>query len=125
MLFLRNAFRNLKENKVAIEFAVEGQLGIVTLNRPQALHALTLEMITALTAQLITWQEDTAIGAVVIQAVPGKAFCAGGDVRWIYQQRGHLAQQMEFFEQEYALNHLIHHGWRGWRFLTWLTSDCQ
>jgi enoyl-CoA hydratase/carnithine racemase len=65
-------------------------------------------MIETLTTRLTVWQEDPSIRAVVIRAAPSKAFCAGGDIRWIYDQRGHLNTQMEFFEREYRLNQLIH-----------------
>ncbi len=86
----------------------EGQLGVITLDRPNALHALNLSMIEALITQLILWQHEPSIRAVLIQAAPSKAFCAGGDIRWIYDQRGHLSTQMNFFEREYHLNQLIH-----------------
>ena len=93
-----------------IAFTSERHLGLVTLQRAQALNALTLPMILALQQQLIAWRADPSIHAVVIRAVEGKAFCAGGDVRWIYEagQRNH-AEQMQFFWHEYRLNHFIHH----------------
>lgn len=68
-----------------ILFSRQRHLGIVTLNRPDALNALTLPMIKAMQHQLLQWQKDNAIHAIVIQAEPGKAFCAGGDVRWLYE----------------------------------------
>ena len=90
-------------------FSHEGQLGLITLNRPNALNALTLEMIQAIQQQLAAWKTDSRVKAVVVRAVPGKAFCAGGDVRWLYQHRGQLDKQMAFFWHEYRLNHFIHH----------------
>lgn len=83
-------------------------VGVITLNRPSALNALTLEMILALEHQLHEWHTDESIHAVVIQAAPGKAFCAGGDVRWIYENREAPSQKMQFFWHEYRLNHTIH-----------------
>ncbi|HAZ7574034.1 enoyl-CoA hydratase/isomerase family protein [Legionella sp. PATHC032] len=91
-------------------FSQEGQLGFITLNRPKALNALTLTMIMALQKQLSIWKEDHSIKAVVVQAVPGNAFCAGGDIRWLYNAgRSKDSEQMQFFWHEYRLNHFIHH----------------
>lgn len=91
-------------------FSHEGHLGVITLNRPKALNALTLPMILAMYEQLQAWRHQPDIGAVVIRAVPGTAFCAGGDVRWLYQQgKAHPEQALSFFWHEYRLNHLIHH----------------
>lgn len=88
-----------------------GHLGLFTLNRASALNALTLSMVRDLYQQLLTWQKDPAIHAVVITSAGGKAFCAGGDVRWLYDmgKQGNFAAQLSFFEEEYRLNRLIHH----------------
>lgn len=91
-------------------FTQEGQLGLITLNRPSALNSLSLTMILAMQHQLSLWKEDTGIRAVVVQAAPGSAFCAGGDIRSLYfSGRLNDAKQMEFFWHEYRLNHFIHH----------------
>jgi len=91
-------------------FSTEGQLGLITLNRPDALNALTLAMILAIQKQLSAWKTDNAIQAVVIRAKPGNAFCAGGDVRWLYATgRAQDPEQLSFFWHEYRLNHFIHH----------------
>ena len=89
-------------------FNQEGQLGLITLNRPSALNALTLPMLIELQKQLEIWKEDNNIHAVVLRAAPGNAFCAGGDVRWLYSGRGDINEQMQFFWHEYRLNHFIH-----------------
>jgi enoyl-CoA hydratase len=93
-----------------IVFNREKHLGLITLTRVQALNALTLPMILALQEQLQLWESDNGIHAIVIQAAPGKAFCAGGDVRWLYDagKNNDATRQMEFFWNEYRLNHLIH-----------------
>ena len=92
-----------------IRFSQEESIGFITLNRTDALNALSLPMIHALQHQLLDWQEDDAIHAVVIQAAPGKAFCAGGDVRWLYETgRKEDPHQMQFFWHEYRLNYFIH-----------------
>ncbi|MEJ6004108.1 enoyl-CoA hydratase/isomerase family protein [Paucibacter sp. AS339] len=92
---------------------VNGCLGLITLNRPEALNALSLGMIRDLHALLSHWATTPAIEAVVILGAgrPGKpaAFCAGGDIRFFH--RAALAGDAalgEFFTEEYALNHLIH-----------------
>lgn len=91
-------------------FAQEGQLGIITLNRPDALNALTLSMILAMQRQLSLWKHDDHVAAVVVQAAPGNAFCAGGDIRSLYfSGRINDAEQMQFFWHEYRLNHFIYH----------------
>jgi enoyl-CoA hydratase len=92
-----------------IAFSCERHIGLITLQRTYALNALTLPMIIALQQQLEAWEKDNHIHAVVIQAVPGKAFCAGGDVRWLYDAGKHSdPKQMQFFWHEYRLNHFIH-----------------
>ncbi|VEH29587.1 enoyl-CoA hydratase [Legionella sainthelensi] len=91
-------------------FTQEGSLGVITLNRPGALNALTLTMIIKMQRQLSLWKEDDTVHAVVVRAVPGNAFCAGGDIRSLYSS-GQIndAEQMQFFWHEYRLNHFIHH----------------
>ena len=61
------------------------QVGVATLNIEKALNALNLNMVQALSAQLNAWQRDDNIAAVVLDGAGEKAFCAGGDVRAIYQ----------------------------------------
>jgi len=90
-----------------------GHLGILTLNRPQALNALSLEMIRALTTQLLAWRDDAQVGAVLLRGANrgGKApaFCAGGDIRYFHEAALAGDPTLEdFFSEEYALNHLIH-----------------
>ncbi len=91
-------------------FSVENRLGLITLNRPQALNALTHEMILALSSQLNDWALNDNISAVIIRACEGRAFCAGGDVRSLYDLgRESLEAPLQFFKDEYQLNHLIAH----------------
>jgi enoyl-CoA hydratase len=111
MLFSKREMQRLKEDKMNDEvfFSQEGSLGVITLNRPRALNALTLNMILNMQKQLSLWKEDKAIHAVVVKAVPGNAFCAGGDIRSLYDARHTNKEQMQFFMHEYRLNHFIHH----------------
>jgi len=90
-----------------------GHLGIVTLNRPQALNALSLQMIRDVTGQLLAWRDDPQVAAVLLRGAnrPGKgpAFCAGGDIRYFHAAALAGDPTLEdFFSEEYALNHLIH-----------------
>lgn len=90
-------------------FRREGQLGLITLNRPGSLNALNLLMIKEMQRQLSLWKADDDVKAVVLQAAPGNAFCAGGDVRWLYNAgKTGDPQQIQFFWHEYRLNHFIH-----------------
>src|SRR5688500_9529432 len=86
----------------------EGFIGRITLNRPKALNALTGEMCAAILDRLRRWATDPAVHAVVIDAVPGKAFCAGGDIRAIYNagKKGD-GSVMSFFRTEYRMNAAI------------------
>ena len=92
---------------------VRGRVGFITLNRPKALNALSLEMVRLLTDCLMVWREDANIQAVAIRGMNKNgafgAFCAGGDIRFFHQAA--LAGEPalgDFFTEEYRLNHLIH-----------------
>ncbi len=93
---------------------INGCLGLITLNRAQALNALSLAMIRDISALLRHWAEQPAVQAVVIIGAgrEGKpaAFCAGGDIRFFHQAAltGDTALE-DFFTEEYTLNHLIQH----------------
>ena len=86
-----------------------GSLGLLTLDRPQALNALTHGMIKALTAQLQTWAADDAIKTVAIRGAGTRAFCAGGDIRAV--QQAVLADDAPagaaLLRDEYKMNALI------------------
>ena len=91
---------------------VRGQVGCITLNRPKALNALSLEMVRGLLAQLLAWRDDPQVLAVVVRGSnkegPFGHFCAGGDIRFLYQAVHSGNPQVEdFFTEEYTLNHLI------------------
>jgi enoyl-CoA hydratase/carnithine racemase len=88
----------------------DGDLGIITLDRPAALNALSLAMIQAIDQQLEAWEKTSRIKAVVIQAVPGRAFCAGGDIRALYRAvKSGLPAPERYFADEYRLNKRIYH----------------
>jgi len=89
-------------------------VGFITLNRAKALNALSLGMVRSLTATLLAWKDDAGIKAVAIRGSTKAGvfggFCAGGDIRFFHQAAlaGNPALE-DFFTEEYALNHLIHH----------------
>jgi enoyl-CoA hydratase/carnithine racemase len=93
---------------------VDHGTGIITLDRPKALNSLSLDMVRAIAGALLAWRDDAAVQAVVIRSSSAKAFCAGGDIRFFYDVglaglKGGSALLEDFFTEEYALNHLIHH----------------
>jgi enoyl-CoA hydratase len=83
--------------------------GLVTLNRPQALNAVTLAMVRALTKQLTAWEADPAVTRVIVTASGGRAFSAGGDLRALYDLgvAGRYDEALTFWREEYALNAFI------------------
>ncbi|MBV9522626.1 MAG: enoyl-CoA hydratase/isomerase family protein [Alphaproteobacteria bacterium] len=62
-----------------------GGLALVTLNRPKALNTLTLGMYRRFDPALIAWARDPSVHAVVVRGAGDRAFCAGGDVRAIFE----------------------------------------
>jgi enoyl-CoA hydratase len=90
-------------------FERRGTAGLVTLNRPQALNAVSHVMVRALAQQLAEWEADPAVTRVIVTAAPGKAFSAGGDLRALYDlgRAGRFDEALGYFRDEYALNALI------------------
>jgi enoyl-CoA hydratase len=104
-----------------VQHEIRARAGLITLNRPRALNALSLSMVRALTTILLDWQERGEVQVVAIRGMgkdpadpaggaPFGAFCAGGDIRFFHQAAlaGDPALE-DFFTEEYALNHLVHH----------------
>jgi enoyl-CoA hydratase len=91
-------------------FDQRGSLGLITLNRPKALNALTHEMCLAMKAQLDTWATDDAVKTVAIRGTGEKAFCAGGDIRALYDSgKAKTPYALEFYRDEYRLDATIKH----------------
>jgi len=85
-----------------------GVLGLLTLDRPKALNALTHGMILALKHQLEAWAGDTAIQAVAIRGKGERAFCAGGDIRAVQQAAAAGSDAgADLLRDEYYMNALI------------------
>ena len=91
----------------------KGGVGTVLLNRPQALNAFTLGMYRRFDPALRAWADDRQIHAVLIEGAGDRAFCAGGDVRAVYEAgkgiSGDPCFTSVFFAEEYRIISFIHH----------------
>jgi enoyl-CoA hydratase len=92
-----------------ILFERRGAAGIVTLNRPKALNAVTHAMVLALRKQLDRWADDAAITRIVMTGAGDRAFSAGGDIRALYDlgKAGRHDEALQFWRDEYPLNAAI------------------
>src|SRR5436190_20832338 len=104
-----NADAQMKDD---ILFGREGGVATVTLNRPQALNAFTLDMYRRFDPMLRAWADDPAIHAVLVRGAEGRAFCAGGDIRAIYEAGRGIAGDpkltSDFFREEYQPIRRLH-----------------
>lgn len=98
------------DSDVEILFETTGPWGVVTLNRPKALNALTLPMVEAFHRHLIQWEAHPSVKAVLVKGAGDRAFCAGGDVRWVHETARHdPAAAARFFHAEYRNNAALKH----------------
>ncbi len=88
---------------------IQGHAGIISLNRPAAIHALTLPMVHAMTEALMAWEQDDTVRAIIIDHAEGRGFCAGGDIAFLRDSAltDDGASGRRFFHDEYQLNHLL------------------
>lgn len=88
-----------------------GQAGLITLNRPRALNALTLNMVREMRRALDAWADDPAVTRIVVTGTGDKAFCAGGDIRRLTElgMAGEKDEALAFWREEYQLNAIIKH----------------
>jgi enoyl-CoA hydratase len=86
-----------------------GAAGLLILNRPKALNALTLKMVRAMAGALNAWESDPGVCRIIIRGAGERAFCAGGDIRHLYDlgRAGDHAEQLTFWREEYQLNRRI------------------
>ncbi|VVE52543.1 enoyl-CoA hydratase/isomerase family protein [Pandoraea fibrosis] len=104
-----NQRESVVETQDEVLFEVVNGFGVITLNRPRALNAITHGMVRSMWEQLNAWANDPAVRAVLIEGAGEKAFCAGGDVRALYESRvNHANDHQAFFIDEYRLDYLIH-----------------
>lgn len=89
---------------------IEGCAGRITLNRPAALNAVTWEMCRGIERAILGWATDPAVAIVVIDAAPGRAFCAGGDLTEMYRtgREGDYDYGRRFWRDEYRMNARLH-----------------
>jgi enoyl-CoA hydratase len=83
----------------------EGALGVIRLNRPKAINAVTLEMFRNIDKALDAFEADPAVGAVLLEGAGERGLCAGGDIRALYESskvRGDLGKVL--WREEYILN---------------------
>ncbi|MBI1392012.1 MAG: enoyl-CoA hydratase/isomerase family protein [Alphaproteobacteria bacterium] len=93
-----------------ILFEKTGHWGVITLNRPAALNALNKGMVEAFHHKLIHWEGLPSVKAVLVRGAGDRAFCAGGDVRWVHDAaRRDIDEAAMFFRKEYLNNSAIHH----------------
>lgn len=85
---------------------IEGRAGVIELHRSKALNSLTLGMIRDINGALDVFESDDRIGVITLASSTPRAFCAGGDVRWVRDEdlSGDFRAGDEFFQEEYALN---------------------
>ena len=96
--------------------AEQKKIGVATLNSPETLNGLSLDMCMRLGAQLDQWRRDDSIAVIVLKGAGGKAFCAGGDLHSLYRSmRENVdkdpwsnAYARQFFDVEYRLDYQIH-----------------
>ncbi|VVN10857.1 Fatty acid oxidation complex subunit alpha [Pseudomonas fluorescens] len=99
----------MSEQQAPVLASVRNRVGHLTLNRPSALNTLDLPMVRLLCRHLWAWEQDPQIVAVTIRGAGEKAFCAGGDIRMLYDSYKAGDNQHELFlEQEYALDEYLH-----------------
>lgn len=85
-----------------------GAVGRISLNRPKAIHALTHGMCLEMADVLIKWRADPAVAVITIDHSEGRGFCAGGDIRVLWESgRTDGVAARAFFHDEYRLNHLL------------------
>jgi len=100
-----------------ILFDVKDGLGLITLNRPKALNALTHGMILELEKVIPGWEKDPAVKAVVLRGAGDRAFCAGGDVTNLYRESRENPSgtlRRDFFRDEYIVNRRIYRYAKPW-----------
>ena len=90
-------------------FRREGVAGVISLNRPRAIHALNTAMCEAMTAALQEWASDDSVAVVLIEHAEGRGFCAGGDIAMLRASalEDDGVSGRDFFFREYRLNHLL------------------
>src|SRR3990167_10989401 len=104
---------NTQESPILFKIRTDNRnnkLGKIILNRPQALNAMSAEMFSEMQKYLTLWEKDFAIKAVIVRSTSPKAFCAGGDIRGVYDnQQATSDEKIQYFQREYAIDQQIFH----------------
>lgn len=102
-------------NSAEILTEIRGGIGLITLNRPEALNALTLNMIRGMQQAIDGYIADKSVRAIIVKGAGGRAFCSGGDVKAVAiavkearEGKGDASLSRTFFREEYTLNHRIY-----------------
>jgi enoyl-CoA hydratase/carnithine racemase len=103
------------------------KIGLITINAEQTLNSLSLDMVDLIQPKLSEWENNDIISCVFLQSAGEKAFCAGGDVRQLYDSiveadGGENPYALGFFQREYTLNHHIHSYNKP--FIVWASGIC-
>ncbi|MFD4247704.1 3-hydroxyisobutyryl-CoA hydrolase, partial [Streptomyces sp. NPDC058525] len=95
----------MKTEDDTVLLAVEGRTGVITLNRPRALNALTHAMVRRMAGALAAWERDPAVHQVLVRGAGERGLCAGGDIRAIHDDaKAGTTASAEFWRDEYRLN---------------------
>ena len=93
-----------------VHFLKSGNAGIIKLDRPDSLHALSIDMVEQMRASLLKWQEDDDVGHIIISSTGQRAFCSGGDVRqavsYVNADPGGFSAE-PYFRAEYSLDMVV------------------
>ncbi len=104
----------MKTTQADLLITQRGCLGVIVLNKPATLNALNMNMVQGITKQLQAWLHDNSVARVVLTGAGERAFCAGGDIRHLYETgvgnpaAGPSLEAQRFFSREYQLNYRIH-----------------
>ena len=92
-----------------IEIRKRGRAGRITLNRPEALNALTYDMVMAIETTIDAWATDDDVALVVMDAAGDRAFCSGGDIARLYEtgRAGDFEYGRTFWRDEYRVNNKL------------------
>lgn len=90
-------------------FREEGRAAFITLDRPEALHALSLQMIRDMEFHCHKWMKTPRVYGVILEASPARAFCAGGDIRAVHALGpARSAEALAYYREEYQLDWTLH-----------------